>query len=354
MDPLRFGLVGAGAISGAHVRALQSLKGKAELVAVADIDFPKAQALAQTIGAKAYLSIEAMLNSERLDVVNLCTPPDVHADGAVAAMRAGVHVIVEKPADVSVAATDRIIAACNETGRKATVIAQHRFDASTLVVRKAIQEGRLGRLTRSAAQVRWWRPQEYFDMVPWRGSLAVTGGGALMSQSIHTLDLMLWLMGEAEEVFAYSATLAHERVEIEDQLVATVKFRSGALGLMEASIVAYPGLSARIEVSGDRGSATIDGDRLAYFHAAEPGERTGPYGLGGDTNRAARELPSEEEGGNPDPATLAGAHALQIRDFMDAVQENREPFVTLEDTRATMVVIEAIHESAATGKPVRL
>ncbi|RYG26744.1 Gfo/Idh/MocA family oxidoreductase [bacterium] len=354
MNPLRFGLVGAGAISGAHVRALQSLAGKAELVAVADIDFPKAQALSETIGAKAYPSLDAMLSDEKLDVVNLCTPPDVHADGAVAAMRAGVHVIVEKPADVSVAATDRIIAAARETGQKATVIAQHRFDASTLAVRKAIQNGRLGRLTRSAAQVRWWRPQEYFDMVPWRGSMAVTGGGALMSQSIHTLDLMLWLMGEAEEVFAYSATLAHERIEVEDQLVATVKFRGGALGLMEASIVAYPGLSARIEVSGDRGSATIDGDRLTYFHAAEPGETTGPYGLGGDTNRVNRELPSEGDGGNPDPATLAGAHALQIDDFIQAVQEDRAPFVTLDDARATMVVIEAIHESAATGKPVRL
>lgn len=353
MNPLRFGLVGCGAISGAHVRALQSLASKATLVAVADIRPEAARALAETTGATPYDSIDAMLASEDPDVVTLCTPPNVHAAGAVAAMRSGRDVIVEKPADVSVAATDRIVQASRETGRKATVISQHRFDPSTLAVRRAVQEGRLGRLTRAAAQVRWWRPQAYFDAVPWRGSLAVTGGGALMSQSIHTLDLMLWIMGEAEEVFAYSATLAHERIEIEDQLVAAVRFKNGALGLVEASIVAYPGLSARLEVSGDRGSATIDADRLAYFHAAEPGESTGPYGLHGDTNRASLELPSGDES-HPDPATLAGAHALQIDDFIDAIREDREPFVTLEDTRATMTVIEAIHASAATGRPVRL
>ncbi len=353
MNPLRFGIVGAGAISGAHVRALRSLADKAECIAVADIRPEAAQTLAGAVGAKAYDSLEAMLAAEWLDVVDLCTPPDVHASGAVKAMRAGCDVIVEKPADVSVAATDRIIAAARETGRKATVVSQHRFDPATLVVKKAIDDGRLGKLTRVAAQVRWWRPQEYFDAVPWRGSLAVTGGGALMSQSIHTLDLMVWLMGDVEEVFAYSATLSHEHIEVEDQLVATVKFRSGALGLLEASIVAYPGLSARIEVSGDRGSATVDADRLAYFHAAALGETTGPYGLPGDTNRADIEAPPAADDAHPDPATLAGAHALQISDFIDAIRENRSPFVTLEDARATMAVIESIYESARTGRPVR-
>ena len=353
MDPLRFGLVGCGAISGAHVRALHSLEGKAELVAVADIRPDAAQALAQTTGARAFESIEAMLAWGELDVVSLCTPPNVHAGGAVAAMRAGKDVIVEKPADVSVAATDRIIEAARATGRKATVISQHRFDATTLAVRRAVEAGRLGRMTRAAGAVRWWRPQAYFDAVPWRGEMGATGGGALMSQSIHTLDLMLWLMGEAEGVFAYSATLAHEGIEVEDQLVASMRFRSGALGTLEASIVAYPGLSARIEVSGDRGSATLDADRLTYFHAAEPGETTGPYGLFGDTNRAAAEVPPEKAA-HPDPATLAGAHALQIADFIDAVREDREPFVSLADTRATMTVIEAIHQSARTGGPVRL
>ena len=353
MNPLRFGLVGCGAISGAHVRAIQSLPGRAELVAVADVRSEAADALAAETGARAFPGIEAMLAWGELDVVSLCTPPNVHADGAVAAMRAGKDVIVEKPADVSVAAADRIVEAARETGRKATVISQHRFDASTLAVKKAVEAGRLGRLTRAAAQVRWWRPKAYFDLVPWRGERAVTGGGALMSQSIHTLDLMLWLMGEAEEVFAYSATLAHQGIEVEDQLVATVRFRSGALGTVEASVVAYPGLSARIEVSGDRGSATIDADRLTYFHAAEPGESTGPYGAFGDTNRAAEEVPPEDAA-HSDPATLAGAHALQIADFVDAVRDDREPFVTLADARTTMAVVEAIHASAATGRPVRL
>lgn len=183
--------------------------------------------------------------------------------------------------------------------------------------------------------------------------MAVSGGGALISQSIHTLDLMLWTMGAVEEVFAYSGTLAHERIEVEDQFSAVVKFRNGALGVIDASIVAYPGLSTVLEISGDRGTATIDGDRLTYFHAAREGESTGPYGAHRDTNRAQEELPPVTDNAHPDPATLMGAHALQIADFVDAVREDREPFVPLTAARDAMVVVEALHQSAATGRPVR-
>lgn len=351
--PLRVGLVGAGAISGAHLRALASLSSKAQLVAVADILPERAEQAAEPIGAKAFDSLEAMLAGTELEVVDFCTPPNVHADGAVAAMRAGKDVIVEKPADIDVAATRRILDAARQTGRRATIVSQHRFDPSSLAVYRAVQAGRFGRLTRAAAHVRWWRPQEYFDVVPWRGEKAVTGGGALMSQSIHTVDLMLWFMGPVAEVFAYSGTLAHERIEVEDQLSAVVRFESGAIGTIDASIVAYPGRSTIVEISGDRGTATIDGDRLAYFHAAEPGETTGLYGAHGDSNRAAAELAGESGVAHPDPATLAGAHALQIEDFIDAIREDRAPMVGLEDSLATMKLIEALYESAATGRAVR-
>jgi UDP-N-acetyl-2-amino-2-deoxyglucuronate dehydrogenase len=390
LGAVRFGLAGPGALSGAHVRALQALDGVAELTAVADIRTEAAQAVAEHAGCRAFGSLEEMLENSDIEAVSICTPPNVHADLAVKAMEAGKHAIIEKPADVNLDATDRIIAAARATGCKATVITQHRFDSSTLVLRKAVEEGRLGRLTRGAAQVRWWRPQEYFDAVPWRGSEAVSGGGALISQSIHTIDLLLWTMGAVEEVFAYQAILAHDRIEIEDTLAAILKFRSGAIGVVEASIATYPGLSARLEIAGDRGSAVVDGDSLTYFHAANPGEKTGMYGAFGDTDRSAAELdalttadaarfaaapivglgnqqavrahtdtggtgmaPRTSKGGQ-EPGQLSSAHEEQIRDFAEAIREDRRPAVSLEDTRYVLEVIFAIHESARTGLPVGL
>lgn len=386
--PVKFGIVGCGAISSAHVRSLQGLSGLAELAAAADIVPERAEKVAQETGCQAFSSLADMLPKADIDAVCVCTPPNVHADLAEEAMRAGKHAIIEKPADVSLAATDRIIQAAKQTGCKATVISQHRFDVSALVLRKAVEEGRLGRVTRGAAQVRWWRPQPYFDTVPWRGSMAVSGGGALISQAIHTIDLMLWTMGPVAEVFAYEAVLAHERLEIEDTLAAVLKFRSGAIGIVEASIASYPGLSARLEVSGDRGSAIIDSDQLLYFHAAREGEETGLYGAFGDSNRAAAELGAvvpelrayssapnfgtekgraktgrsggvatlkkEAPEGGQDPTKLSSAHQEQIRDFAEAIRDDRAPAVSLEDARYVLAVIFAIHESARTGRPIGL
>jgi len=348
--PLRFGLVGAGAISHAHIPALQNLGEKATLVAIADINPQAANTAAERTKTKAYTSLEAMLDDADIDVVSICTPPNVHADQAVASMRAGKHVIVEKPADVDVEATDRILKAAKETGKTATIISQHRFDDSSIAVYDAIQKGQLGKLTRAAAQVRWWRSPEYFAAVPWRGSTAVSGGGALISQSIHTVDLMLWMLGPVAEVFAYWDTLAHESIEVEDSLVAVLKFQSGALGIVEASIAAYPGLSARLEISGDRGSAIIDSDILEYFHAAKPGEQTGMYGAQGDTNQLTS---LAQPAGAQDPNNMSSAHQLQIEDFIDAIQAGTKPKVPLEDSRYAMQVICAMHESARTGKPVK-
>lgn len=351
--PLRFGVVGAGAISAAHFKALKELGGRGEVVAVADIRPEAARKAAADHGVAAFASLEEMLAGAEVDIVNICTPPNVHANQAVVAMRAGKHVVVEKPADVSVEATDRILSAAKETGRLATVISQHRFDPSSMAVYQAIQEGRLGKMTRGVAQVRWWRSQAYFDMVPWRGSIEVSGGGALISQSIHTVDLMLWMLGPVREVFAYSDILAHQNIEVEDSLVATLRFESGALGLVEASICAYPGLSARLEVSGDRGSANIDSDKLEYFHAALPGEETGIYGAHGDTNRADTELAAQaSDSGRQDPTSFGSAHRAQIEDFIDAINGGGKPEVSLEDSRYAMVVICAMHESARIGKPV--
>jgi predicted dehydrogenase len=325
---------------------------------VADPELARAQQLAAKYQAQSYASLREMLEKAEIDALCVCTPPRIHADNAVEAMQAGKHVMVEKPADITPLAIERMIAVQKATGLKAAVISQHRFDPSASMVKKAIEAGRFGRLTRAAAQVIWWRPQAYFEDAPWRGSMAESGGGALISQSIHTLDLMLWMMGEVDELYAYSGILAHHSIEVEDTCVAVLKFKSGALGVLEASIASYPGLSARLEVSGDRGSAIIDADALRYFHAALPGEQTGLYGVGGDSNRVQAELNryglESTRSTSPDPAHFGNAHQEQLRDFAEAILQDRKPQSSLEEGCYTVRVILAVHESASTGKPVKV
>ena len=174
--------------------------------------------------------------------------------------------IIEKPAEITVERTDEIIAAQQESGRLVTVISQHRFDPATEVTVDAIAAGELGRLTSGIASIDWWRGQSYYDSGDWRGTWELDGGGALMNQGVHTIDLLVATMGRPVEVFAYTGTLAHERIEVEDVAVGVVRFASGALGVLHATTAAYPGMSARLQVHGDKGSVVIDSDVLSFIH----------------------------------------------------------------------------------------
>jgi predicted dehydrogenase len=207
-------------------------------------------------------------------------------------------------------------------------------------------------MTSAVASLAWWRSQGYYDSGDWRGTWALDGGGALMNQGIHTVDLMVWLLGEPVEVYGATACLSHERIEVEDTAVATVRFASGALGLIHATTAAYPGISARLQVHGDRGSAIIENDQLAFFHAA--GDEAGSdYGMVGTGNQAADILPPQ--------AAVAGAagllsqtHVAQYRDFVEAVRDGRPPLVGVPEATRTLAVILAVYESARTGRPVRI
>ncbi len=169
---------------------------------------------------------------------------------------------------MTVEKTDEIIAAQREAGTLVSVISQHRFDPATDIAVAAIEAGELGRLTSGIASIDWWRGQSYYDSGDWRGTWELDGGGALMNQGVHTVDLLVAALGRPVEVFAYTGTLAHERIEVEDVAVGVVRFESGALGVLHATTAAYPGLSARLQVHGDRGSVVIDNDELAYIHRA--------------------------------------------------------------------------------------
>jgi UDP-N-acetyl-2-amino-2-deoxyglucuronate dehydrogenase len=348
--PLRFAVVGAGVIGTVHAHAITSLSESAELTCVVDVALDKAEALAAKYGAQSFSNdLAATLARKDIDAVTVCTPSGLHAEVAVAALDAGKHVVVEKPIDVSLAAADRILAAEARSGKVVTVISQHRFDRSTERVLEAVKNGALGTITSGIASHAWWRGQTYYDSGDWRGTWALDGGGAVMNQTVHTVNLLITAVGVPVEVFAYTGCLAHERIEVEDTAVAVLKFSSGALGMIHGTTAAYPGLDARLSVYGTKGSAVISDDELVFLHethgnAAEiaMSDKTG-------TNQVTPEFAL-----GPDDVGLGKAHTAQLADFIQAVNTGGTPRVTTQDARTTLAVILGLYESAATGKPVRL
>jgi UDP-N-acetyl-2-amino-2-deoxyglucuronate dehydrogenase len=355
-DPLRFAIVGCGVIGKVHARTLRRTPG-ATLTLAVDLDETAARELADQHGCSHAFSLHDAMLRDDVDAVAICTPSGKHADLAIQALAAGKHVVIEKPLDVSIQAALRLNDALAVSDRTVTVISQHRFDPAALVVHEAIQRQRFGTITSGLASVAWWRSQSYYDSGDWRGTISMDGGGALMNQAIHTIDLLVWMMGRPIEVTAYAGRLAHHGIEVEDTAVAIVTFDSGALAVIHGTTAAYPGLSARVQVHGTLGSAIINDDGLEYFHAAVPGDPMPMYGAGPSSNQASQVLPEQPhtaQTAGPDPAALSDAHDLQYADFVDAARTGREPRVTVASAITTLQVILAIYESARSGRPVHV
>ena len=336
----KFALVGAGVIGKQHGLVMSQLRDRIELAAVVDVDLARATALAAEWGGRPYATLAEALDD--VDVVVVCTPTGQHGQFAIEALNAGKHVMVEKPAEITLTRTDEIIAAQQKAGTLVTVISQHRFDPSTERVLAAIAAGDLGRITSGIASIDWWRGQSYYDSGDWRGTWELDGGGALMNQGVHTVDLLVAALGKPVEVFAYAETLAHQRIEVEDVAVGVVRFESGALGVLHATTAAYPGLSARLQVHGDRGSAVIDNDRLVFFETGSEEKLMG--------GTSSREVPTA----GSDPGQLSDAHRLQYLNFLAALDGTEAIRVDLHANRQSIAVITGAYESARTGKPVRL
>src|SRR5438874_1985561 len=309
---LRFGIIGCGVIGHIHAEAIATLP-DAQLVAVVDTVLKLTQELMDEFHVTHYGNLQEMLAREHLDVVDVCTPSGMHGEHACQVMRAGVNVIVEKPMEVSRAAIEEMLRVQQETGVKLAVISQHRFDPDTIKVHDLVEAQAFGRLVLGNALIPWWRSQAYYDSGAWRGTWKLDGGGVLMNQSIHSIDLLQWLMGPVKSVCAYTDTLVH-RMETEDVAVAILRFANGALGTIAATTDAYPGTGTRIEVHGDKGSVVIENDSLGYLHLArDDREEVGAYGSN------LKESKNADEGGSTaqDPAALsAGGHALQIADMI--------------------------------------
>ncbi|GHO42462.1 Gfo/Idh/MocA family protein [Ktedonospora formicarum] len=349
MEKLRFGIIGCGVIGQLHAQALSSLP-DAQLVAVADILEERAQKLGSKYNVATYTDYQQMWTETELDAVCICTPSGLHGTPACDAMRAGLHIVVEKPMEIQLERIQEMLNVQRETGRTMTVISQHRFDAASQRIHQLIEEGAFGRLVLGNAAIPWWRSQAYYDSGEWRGTWALDGGGVLMNQSIHSIDLLQWFMGPVKSLQAYTDTLVHS-METEDVAVAILRFANGALGTITATTGAYPGVTTRIEVFGEKGSGVIEDDRLKFLHLArDEKEAVGAYGQTG-----LGKITEEEASvtGTADPSNIqSSTHATQIADFISAIRENRSPAIDGQSARHPVEIILGIYESARTKKEV--
>jgi UDP-N-acetyl-2-amino-2-deoxyglucuronate dehydrogenase len=339
------GIVGTGVIAATHAAAIEPIPG-ARLVAATDLVPERAHEFAAKHGCAAEPTLDALLARDDVDVVSVCAPSGRHAEIGVRAARAGKHLVVEKPIDVTLDAADRLIAAADEAGVALTVISQHRFDPGLVELRQLIDAGALGRLLLGEASTKWFRSQAYYDSGPWRGTWALDGG-SLMNQGIHYVDLLRWSMGPVTEVSAIYATQNHE-VEVEDTALAVLRFASGAVGTLVSSTVVYPGFAQRLEVSGTGGTVVVEDGAIVHQGLTQDAARLGLRGT-------LLPRPAADAGAAANAAALGvSSHTAQIADLLAAVDEGRPPAITGRDGRATLEVVRAVYESARSGQPVVL
>ncbi len=333
-----FGLIGCGRIAKNHLKAITSLE-NARLEAVCDIDEARLTEAKEQYGCRTYVDYREMLKDPDIKIVTICTPSGLHAKMAIDAMEAGKHVLVEKPMAMSLQEAAAMIAAAEKTGVKLGVVHQNRFNKAIVKLRRALEEGQFGKLTHGALTVRWHRDKNYYDQAPWRGTWA-QDGGCLMNQSIHNIDLLQWMMGPVESVFAYTATNARD-IEGEDAAVAVLKFKNGAFATVEASTTIYPrNLEETLHIFGTTGTAGIGGvavNKIESWRFEGVDEAT--------------VLADQDK----EPPNVYGfGHYDTIKDFIDAVDSGRQPAVPGEEGRKALEIILAIYHSVKYREEVKL
>jgi UDP-N-acetyl-2-amino-2-deoxyglucuronate dehydrogenase len=357
-DPIRFGIVGPGLVGQLHAAALARIDG-VRLVAVAGSTpgSDRTARLAADHGARIADSLEAMIGDDALDALIVCTPHPLHAEQAIAAARAGLHVVVEKPMALTPADCSAMITAADEAGVVLSVISQRRWHPAVRRVKAAIDDGRIGVPGLATVEVLGWRSAEYYAMDAWRGTRAGEGGGVLVNQAVHHLDLLCWFLGPVIEVDGWTANLNHPEIEVEDSAVAIARFRSGAVASIVASNSQRPGLYGRIRVHGRNGASVgVETDTGSPFVAGV----SLPSLPENDIWTIPGEEAEPERWAAEDAAELAGVdietwfHELQLRDVVAAIRAGRAPAVDGAAGRAAVVLMAAIDEASRLGGRVRL
>lgn len=357
MSLIRIALVGCGKVAGIHAAALGTIP-EAEFVAACDISADRASAFAAKYGAKPFTDLAAMLRDARPDAIIIGTPHPLHAEAAITAADAGVHVLVEKPLAATLADCDAMLAAARKSGVTLGVISQRRFYEPVQRMKRAIDEGKIGKPSLGVFIQYSWRDAAYYLSDPWRGKWDTEGGGVLVNQSPHQLDILLWLMGPAAEVSGYWANLNHPTVEVDDTAVASIRFKNGGVGSIITSLSQKPGIYTKVHIHGSSGASVgVETDRGATFIAgvsaiAEP-PLTDLWTVPGEESLLTAFQADDRERFASVNATVH-YHALQIRDFVQAIRAGRPPLVTGEDGRAVVELFSAIYQSSRERKAVTL
>lgn len=341
IDNLRFGIIGCGVVSDWHAKAILQIEG-AELVGATDVNKKAREDFSSKYKIKSFDSVKELLSSDDVDAVCVCTPSGLHAPLSIKAANAGKHIVVEKPMAITLEEADRIIEACEKNNVKASVVSQLRFADSIINLKEAVDKGMLGKLISGDVYMKFYRSQEYYDKGGWRGTWKMDGGGALMNQGIHSVDLIQYIMGPVKTVFAHAKTLAR-KIEVEDTACALLEYQNGALGVIQATTSIYPGLPRRIEVSGDKGTIVVQENSIMFWdiegHEIPDNVRIG----------------EAEKTSASDPSAFGvEGHVMQINDLVDAVRNNRKPLIDQYEGRKPLEIILAIYESSRTGKTIKL
>lgn len=338
MEKVRFGIIGCGVIGPWHARGITGAP-DAELVAVCDVIQERADKLSADFGGvPTYTDYHVMLAEAGVDAVSVCVPSGMHGQVTMDAAKAGKHVMCEKPVEITLPKIDAMIKACKDANIKFGVIFQRRTSPMWNKVKKAVDDGLLGKMVLGDAYLKYFRSQDYYDSGDWRGTWELDGGGALMNQGVHCIDLQRWIMGPIDTVYANADHLVRD-IEVEDTCCAVFKFKSGAFGVLEGT-TSVVGMDHKLEFHGNKGTIAVEGEKIVKWPVKEEAEEEAKDTVG---SAAA------------DPKAISGdGHQIQIQDLCRAIIEDRDPMVGGEEARKAVEVILAIYESARTGLPVKM
>jgi UDP-N-acetyl-2-amino-2-deoxyglucuronate dehydrogenase len=338
---IHVGILGGGNISETHARAAQELEG-VEIAAVYGHNHEKATRLGQLYGGAVYERLWAFLDHKPMDLVMIGSPSGLHAEQGIAAAQRGLHVLVEKPIDVTTERADALIKQCAQAGVKLGVFFQDRVAPDICRLKELVDTGSLGKPILVSGRVKWYRAPEYYRDSRWRGIRSLDGGGALMNQGVHTVDLLLWLMGDVTRVSAKAITALHN-IEVEDTVVATLEFANGAVGTLEAATSVYPGYRRRVELTGSEGTIILEHDRIIAADLRQP--RTDLVGPAEESSNLSATSPVVSD--------IRG-HKKLLEDFVEAIKTNGQPRCDGHEGRRSVELVQAIYESSRTGQAVTL
>jgi predicted dehydrogenase len=342
--PVHIGLIGGGNITETHARAARAIPG-VEIAGIYGTNAGKIARLCREFGGTPFENFDEFLKHRPMDLVMIGSPSGLHAEQGIAAAGSGLHILTEKPLEISTARADALIAAAKEAGVQLGVIFQDRAKPHLRQLKSWIDQNLLGRILFVDARVKWYRPPEYYANSQWRGTLALDGGGALINQGVHTIDLLIWLLGDVLQVQARTATLLH-KIEAEDTAVATLEFANGALGLFQATTAAFPGYPRRVEISGTEGTIILEHDRII---AADLKNAS----VGASVSIALARLNESAKDENQSASSAAVSdfrgHQAVLEDFLDSIRQNRAPACDGIEGRRSIALIEAIYSAAKTS-----